>query len=354
MTKRITIRDVGKLAGVSRTTVSLVLNNSPVPSAETRARVLKVVNELNYKPDPLLQKALQSRRCDGQGEAQATRTLGYLTVRAVLEEAKHNDGYYSQVMAGIQRSIDNRCYHLMVKALPVEGLLIPDMVVESRVDGLLIEGHFQFELLRHLVNRLPVALLDNTIPELGANSVMPDIECAVMAELDYLWALGHRRIVVFVPTAPIIHLERYQRAFHHFFALRDASLVDQTLCRPRAITPETHVQVMAEYTHDLLAANPRPTALMSWDFYASSLVQELARYGIRVPEDISVIGLTDSESARRSQPPLTTYRFPMDEMGRSGAELVMDQIADRKRSIRHLLLSGSLVERNSCGFVKSC
>ena len=185
-------------------------------------------------------------------------------------------------------------------------------------------------------------------PDLEADSVMPNSAQAVREQLQYLWELGHRNIVTFQPIVMESHIDVYLRAFHQFFAERNHSLANPRLCVPREINSGTHARVMGEYAKEIVDASARPTALVTWDVYACGLLVELLRVGLRVPQDISVIGMDDVLDARLSSPPLTSYRFPMEEMGRSATDLLIERIQDRRRPVRNLLINGLLVERASC------
>ena len=332
-------------------TVSLVLNNRRGPSTATREKVLQAAQALNYHPDPLFCRALQRRRAGQGADRTMTRTIGFLASERILEKAQRDDGYYSRVLAGIQRATEQHRYHLMMKTSRADELAPPTLVTEDRVDGLVIEGDFP-ELLRGLLaQRLPVAFIDRTYPEQPANSVMPHIERAVPEILAYLWELGHRNVVTFQHACAETHVEVYLRAFHRFFAERNQPLAQPRLCERRDINPTTHARVMAEYARELAEARPRPTALVTGDGYALTLLTEFERLGLRVPQDLSVIGRDDILAARLASPQLTSYRFPMEEMGRSATELLIERIEDRNRPVRHLLINGQLVERASCARV---
>ena len=93
--------------------------------------------------------------------------------------------------------------------------------------------------------------------------------------------------------------------------------------------------------------------MVSWDTYVLTLMEELQGLGMRVPEEFSLVGIDDMAAARRSTPQLTSYRFPMDEMGRSAIELLIQQIEDRSRPVRHLQINGQLIERGSCAAATS-
>jgi len=343
---KVSIRKVASAAGVSRSTVSLVLNNSAGPHPETREKVLQAVRDLDYQPDPAYRRAFQRRTLvDG---APLTDTIGFLTSEDIFLAAQNRDGYYSRVHAGIQRAIGQHDYHLMWKSADAGSTALPRMVADNRIDALLIEGDFPDLLLEILVRRLPVVFIDRTHPRLRADSVMPNVEKAVAEQLDMLWELGHRNIITFQQQLPVLHVDLYLRAFHGFFAARGHAVVHPKLCERQAIDPSSHEQVMAEYARRIASADPRPTAVMTWDVYACALMAEFQRQGMRVPQDISVIGMDDTVAATFASPPLTSYRFPMEEMGQCAVELAIQRIRDSARASRHMLVDGQRSNRSSC------
>jgi LacI family transcriptional regulator len=351
--KKANIRSVAEAAGVSCSTVSLVLNNRKGPSRKTRQQVIEAADGLSYRPEPLFQQAFQRQRTSQRADHNKTQTIGFLTSEMISQQLQRGDDYYSRVLSGIQRSIESRDYHLMVRTVRLNELALPAMVTERRVDGLVIEGDFSEEMLRMLAKQLPISLIDRTCTDLEADSVMPNVKQAMREQLHYLWDLGHQNIVTFQHAAPDLLVERSLRAFHQFFAERNHVLAHPTLCERREINSETHHRVIAEYAQELAAASPRPTALMTGDPYACDLLREFSRLGIRVPHDLSITGMDDIAEARASRPQLTSYRFPMEEMGHSATDILIERIQDRDRPIRHLLINGQFMERASCATVKT-
>lgn len=349
--KSVSIRDVAEKAGVSRSTVSLVLNNSPVPKDETRRKVLEVVERLNYQPDPLFGEAVRRRRAGEQPKVSMTQAIGFLAGDFLINQAYGNDGYYSRVLAGIHQAVEKHDYHLMIKTVDSDDTALPSLVTENRVDGLVIEGDLPKLLLKLLADRMPIAIIDRSITDLEVDSVMPNIEKALHNQLDYLWDLGHRNIIKFMSVTDSIHNRWYERAFYQFFEDRGHSLMQPQLCERRIIDSETHDQVMAEYAKQIVDASPRPTALVTMDTYACSLVPLLQNHGLRVPEDISVLGMDDLVEGQILTPQLSTYRFSMEDMGRSATELLIERVKDRSRSVHQVLINGSLIERATCAEV---
>ncbi len=349
--KPVSIRDVAKKAGVSRSTVSLVLNNSPIPKEETRHKVLEVVKQLNYQPDPLFGQAIRRRYAGGNDTPQKTQTIGFCANDFLLGQARVDDGYYSRVLAGIQLAAEKYDYHLMIKSIASGEEAPPAMVAEHRVDGLVVEGDLPGLLLKILADRLPIAIIDRVNHDLNIDSVMPNIEKAVQSQLAYLWGLGHRNIAMFVTANDSIHRKWQERAFYQFFQDIDQPIVNPKLCERHDINEKTHDKVMAAYVKKIVQASPRPTALISWDVYACSLLSLLQEHGLRVPEDISLIGMDDTLDSQKSRPQLSTYRFSMEDMGRSATELLIQRINDRSRPVHQIMIDGKLIERATCAAV---
>lgn len=347
MNRPVNIRYVARLAGVSATTVSRVLNNSPIPSPATRQCVMNAVESSNYQPDPLLSQAFRRQRLGERNQRVQTKVIGYLTTGFLYARAQKDDGYYSRILAGIQKAVQENGYHLMPEDLPVNQVTLPDMVREQRIDGLIMEGNFPEVLLKTIVQRIPVVFLDHTYPELPAGSVMPHIERAVQEELEYLWEKGHRDIIAFIPDVSSAHINAYQRAFHYFFTRKGHAIPQADLCRPRTINPETHDQVMTEYACEVRGRKIRPTALIAYDIYAASLVAELQKSGMQLPKEMSVMGMDDIAMARTSKPELTSYRFPLHDMGRLATEMLIQRLKEPSLPIQHLLVNGQVVERAS-------
>ncbi len=340
------IRDVAEEAGVSRSTVSLVINNSPAPSAITREKVLRAIAKLKYQPDPLFRQAMRRRQAT-PGSRALTGMVGFLVSEPFLESSRVADGYYSRALEGVQSALDAEGHHLVLKAQKSDNSELPAMVTEGRVDGLIIENDFPEMMISILASQLPVAIIDRFYPKIEADFVNPNVEQGVTEQLTYLWEMGHRDIVTFIPKTSA-HEEKYLQSFERFFHQRSESLQHPDLCRQRVLNEANHDQVIAEYVQAILNATPRPTAILTRDIYGCSMVSEFQRCGVSVPDEISIIGMDDYFYTQLCTPSLTSYRFPLEEMGAAAVELVLNRIRNRDASTRHLYINGRLIERGSC------
>lgn len=350
MARGVNMRTVAERVGVSVATVSRVLNDKPAVSAETQARVLATVQELGYRIDPVLSHALRRQR---SGRAMShpikTWTIGFLAWRPVASGLQQQDPYYSALMAGIDEVLHRHDHHLMWAAFDGEEETLPRMVKEGRVDGLLLSCELSETVARRLAERCPIVLVDHGAPEGSVDAATPDWEHAVRCQLQYLWELGHRNIATFQHVWLTSERIAYTAAFEAFFRDRGCAIPSPALCTLREICPATHESVLRAYAEELAACRPRPTALVATNGYAIGIMGHLQDLGLRVPEDISVIGLNDNISGALTRPPLTSYRMPREHLGRAAAEMLLQRIADPSLPPRRLVLRGTQLERASCG-----
>ncbi len=346
------MRDVSRYAGVSATTVSRVLNNSTVPSPETRERVLAAVGKLGYRVEALLGPGSKRERQGGHAGRESTTvagsTVGYLANRRYLSGASRSDGYYSEVAAGIESVLRPNRHHLMLESLEWGQRDLPDCVSAQRVDGVLVEGTIDPALRSLLAGRLPVVFIDRVYPDLPASCVHPDYAQSIRQQLRYLWELGHRNIAI------LWHDEGdYQQvvslgAFEDFFREAGVKVRHPELCVPRRITPETEATVFAAYADAVVSAHDRPTALIGPNAYVLPVCRHLQDLGCAVPRDLSVIGTNDQFGGQMVSPQLTSWQMSMGEVGRTAAELLLQKLADPSRRHRRVAIDGTRIERGSC------
>lgn len=350
MTVGINMRNVAERSGVSVATVSRVLNDKPAVSAATQERVLSAVQELGYRIDPVFSQASRHQR-NGRnlGLPVRTRTIGLIVHPRESQQLQLQSPYYGSLMAGIDEVLRRHDYHVMWASFDSEGETLPRMVKEGRVDGLLVSCELEEAVARRLVQCCPIVFVDHTPRGVPADTVTPDWEDATRVQLESLWALGHRNIVTFqhlwLSSERIVYME----TFEAFFRAKGLPIPSPTLCVPRTITPDTHEQVMRDYAEELMAARPRPTALVATNGYAIGIMKNLEDLGLRVPDDISVIGLNDNIRGDLTRPPLTSYRMPREHLGHAAAEMLLQRIEDPSHPTRRLTLQGERIERASCG-----
>lgn len=343
MAARVTLKQVAARAGVSLTTVSLVLNDAPGTTigAATRERVLAVARELGYVPSAAARTLVSGR----------SQTVGL-----VICHAEHLvvDAYIPQVLFGANQVARSRGLRVLVEA--VEDVTRPDAYLElvraKQIDGLLVLNPRSDDVrLPQLVrDGFPVVVLGTVQgPEDAAMVFTAEAEHSREA-VEHLLRLGHRRIG-HVTFAPATYHATDARARGYREALERAGVeIDAR------DTVEGHFSAAsgAAATQALLARRPDLTAVFCGnDTIALGALAALADLGRRVPQDVAVVGYDDIPTARFFVPALTTIAAPAVEHGRRAMELLVDLVDGRAPAERRVRLDARLVVRRSCGAPES-
>jgi DNA-binding LacI/PurR family transcriptional regulator len=328
---------------LSQTTVSLVLNESPSAKSippETRNRVVEAAKRLNYRPNYFARSLRQSR----------SMSVGVLAPDL-------SEGYFTRVMSGVVEELTAAHYFYFTACHEWKRELIeryPRMLVERAVDGFLLLN----TQADHINVPAPVVAISAHSAAANATNIILDHHQAVELAFAHLYELGHRRIAILrgpraIPDSEF-RWESSQQVAREMDLKLDPALVlridaagwsMKTGYHPMA--PEIGykpVQALLERTRDF-------TAVFCFnDIAAIGAMRALRDAGLRVPEDVSVVGFDDILSAAYATPSLTTVRQPLSEMGKRGAQILLERIADREKEFpAEVVMSPELVVRESTG-----
>ncbi|GAA0614660.1 LacI family DNA-binding transcriptional regulator [Streptomyces crystallinus] len=332
---RPTLEEVAARAGVGRGTVSRVINGSPRVSDRTRAAVEAAVAELGYVPNRAA-RALAANRTDA--------------IALVVPETETRffaEPYFSEVVRGVGQALAETEMQLLLTLVGSdrERRRLAQYLMGHRVDGVLLVGVHADDPLPELLEQLdmPVVISGPRSEEEPLASVDSDNFAGARAAVAHLVARGRRSIATI--TGPLDVYGARRRLDGYRAALAEAGLpAAAQLISPADFTEEGGRRAMA----DLLARAPEVDAVFAAsDVMASGARQVLREHGRRVPEDVSLIGFDDSAIARHMDPPLTSVRQPIEEMGRAMAQLLLSQIAAPEPSRPRLVLPTELVVRAS-------
>lgn len=338
MKKRPTSLEVAKRAGVSRSTVSFALNGveSANISAATRARVLEAARELGYVPDAAARTLATGR----------TDTLGLVICRA---EHLRVDAFVPQALHGVYRVARGRGFKVVVEALedPDQPDAYLQLVRAKQVDGLVVINprHGDKQLGRLVKGGFPLVIMGaSEVFEAHTVSTAHNAAPARLAT-EHLLRLGHTR-VAHVSYGSFEYQGTTERLQGYQAALAGAGLpFDRALCREGDFSPESGYAAMTS----LLDAGADFTALFaSNDTVALGAMAALRARGLRIPEDVAVVGYDDIPVAAFAAPPLTTVRSPALEHGELAAEILIALVKGEKMAAR-VPLATELVVRASCG-----
>lgn len=336
--RRSTSLDVAKMAGVSRTTVSFVLNKVPGVSISepTRQRVWGAAKALNYHPDATGRKLVSGK----------SYTLG-LVLRQSPEQV-FADAFLLRVMLGVEQAAAREGFHVLLKPVaPDEHGGYTRLITENYVDGILLSGPRQddTEIVKLHRQGIPIMLIgqlpDSEIPYVDINAV-----AGAVTAIRHLIELGHRQIAM-ITNASLSYTSAQQRCSGYRQALEQAGLeTTDAYLRQGDYTPASGLLAMA----DLLQLSPRPTAVfVASDVVAMGAVQAIKRAGLRIPADIAVVGFDDVPLAEYYDPPLTTIRLPAYGLGWAAGERLVRAIQGEGVEQVGLLLESELIVRNSTG-----
>ncbi len=337
--KKVRIADVARVAGVSATAVSFAFNSPHRLNEQTVKRILNIADQLGYSPNPYARALL----------AKSVGVIGILTPQSL--PSVFANPFFAAFHEGVGSVCEENSLALMVIS-PAIGSLA-EASARAPVDGLIVvglnESHPEIELLRR--RKMPFVIVDGDATD--SPSVNVDDQHGAWMAADYLLAQGHRNIhcLTFELDFSKAHrekvygvgqrrLEGYKRAF------ADHSVAwDDTYLTPTSASITAGAEAFRAIWRE---ANQRPTALAAVaDIIAIGALQEAASAGVRVPDDLAIIGFDDIPQAKWTQPPLTTVHQPTMEKGEIAAQLLLSLIAGEPLSEAQVILPTELVIRQS-------
>lgn len=335
--KRVTSQDVADLAGVSRTTVSFVLNNVKGMniSSETRQKVLEAAESLSYIPDASAQ-ALASRR---------TKAIGLVMTRSPHHIA--TDAFLPQIIGGLMDVVKERKLRLLIESVEAEhqDRAYLELARAKHIDGMiLLTPRIDDTGLKKLAQvDIPTVLMGELT---GTNLYSVDVDNRLAAQnaVEYLINLGHTKIAC-ITNAP----QNFTSGFDRMLGYKDALLstgisFDDRLIRYGDFDPQSGYKQMKS----LLSGRLFTAVFVASDNVAIGAKAALREAGLRVPEDISMIGFDDIPWAQYSDPPLTTIRLPAQKLARTACIVLMDLLQGKDPPTRKQILETELVIRKSC------
>lgn len=325
-----TIKDVAKLAGVSASTVSRTLSNRVFVEEETRQKVLKAVKELNYQPSSLARGLREGKTNMLAFFVPDINSLFYPMVMKSMERYAAERGY-SLILCNNNEDVETEKKNMMLMAgRGIDGLLCMSVEDDSR--------HLaQFQKERGI----PVVLVNRDASD-TMGGVSFDSEYGGYLMTKYLLEQGHRRIAgMFGNFGRQRFRERYmgcKRAMEEYgitdykkYFIYDVNTIEEAFLR----------------TQEMLARKDRPTAFFAtMDILAIGIYSGISESGLRIPEDISVVGFDNIFMAQYMLPPLTTYNAPVDDLARESIDCLLAQI-ENPENARKVVLQGELIERRS-------
>jgi len=328
--------DVARVARVSRTTVSFVLNNVPGVSISktTRNRVIQAAQKLNYHAN-VAGKKLVSGRSD---------TIGLVLCQS--PEQISTDAFLFQVILGIEQAALQQGFHVLLKTVDPNDLEgYTRLINENHVDGILLSGPRLDDkaIVRLHKEGVPIMLMGQ-LPDTNIPFVDIDATAGAQMAVQHLIELGHKRIAM-ITNAPLNYTSAQQRRDGYIQALQKANLsVDKMLIKEGNYTPASGFHAMSS----LLEIKPLPTAaFLASDVIAMGAMSAIKKASLRIPSDMAIVGFDDIPLAEFFDPPLTTIRLPAYGLGWATGERLIRMIKGDGLDMGGKFLDFELIKRQS-------
>lgn len=333
MDRRVSIFAVAQKAKCSIATVSNVLNNKGRVGPKRRKVVLRAVEELGYQVSSA-GRNLRIRRSE---------MLGLLFYPSCAQIFKNP--FYAEIMEGLEEGLTKEGYHLLLAGyqLSVADAPIPDFLVQGKVDGMILLGRFPSQIIQNFCKAsAPLLLLDSNV-ESAIDSVISDGFTAEINVVNHLVSLGHRNIVMLAYDMEDYNIDMRVQGFLSGLSMCGVEGGAANVIRDWL----SHDDIYAALQNRLRSPTP-PTAVVTVnDTLAMAMLKRLNGDGIRVPEQLSMVGYDDDVVTVDGRPFLSTVRVDKKELGRIGADLILKRVASREAPVVKLRLPTELIVRES-------
>jgi DNA-binding LacI/PurR family transcriptional regulator len=342
MAQRVTIGEIAKRCGVSPATVSLVLNNKPGISEATRIEIIETARGMGYPLQPA--SSLQAGHL---------RTLGML-VKSEPGLLPPANPFYSKIINGVDMACQDLGINLLFSMLPVDEnnrpVKLPPLLEGNMADGLLMVGAFIDETISSVLRarHVPVVLVDGYSDTERFDMVVSDNFRAAYQAVEHLIGQGHRHIGL-AGGAPDCYPSLCERRNGYFRALKENGIPDTYVANCNVTRSHGEEEITR-----LLTETPHISAVFAVnDDVALGAVRAAQRLGLRVPEDISVVGYDDTDLALRASPALTTMHVDTVAMGQGAVQLMSLRLRQPDAARITLVVHPTLVQRSTTAVPRS-
>ncbi len=340
MKEKATIRDVAAEAGVSAATVSYILNGKKKVSEQTKAKVMEVIKKMEYVPD------LNARGLT----VKDTRLIGVVVPQTEPGSTlMFRNNFYSEILGSIEYHARQEGYHVLISATDVTADYL-NLIRERNLDGVIIIGTYQNEFLAQLKQlEIPVVLVDSYCEKDWFHTIRIDDEQGSYQATQYVLDAGHKRIGL---LSGMLHengvMKKRFRGYRKALEERGIEFKKEYLFEG-TVEYETGVEVARRIVREKMDMS---AIVATADVFAIGLIKGFYEEGVKVPEDISIMGFDDLEISQFMTPGITTMRQQISLKGERAIELLVENMLSADMKIVEEIIPVSLVERNSVKKIK--
>jgi DNA-binding LacI/PurR family transcriptional regulator len=335
----VTIKDIAKLLGISKSTVSRALTEHSDINAETREKVLAMANKLDYQPNAIALNLKQQR----------TNTIGVIIPETV-------NRFFSKAVGGIQKIANLAGYNVVTcqsnESYATEKNNIKSLIA-SHVDGLLISVSQETDKTDHIdtliQKNIPVVLFDRICETVNASQVFTDNYEISFEATEHVIAQGCKRIAIVAGPSNLFNSRK--RLEGYLAALKKNKI---PIRENYIVHSDFRNENVENYTRYIINLSQRPDAVIAInDMAAIEMMHIFKKNGLKIPEDIAVLGFNNEHVCKFVEPSLTTIDSPAFDMGAVAAEVLLHQIKHRNNEPQKKLVKSRLILRESTHLIKT-
>ncbi|MCF7854026.1 MAG: LacI family transcriptional regulator [Candidatus Pacebacteria bacterium] len=340
------LQEVARKAGVSPATVSRVVNGRRGVGEATRQRVQSVIDQLGYAPDRRLGQFFRTMHGGSQ-------TVVFVLAEKVYGEMATAEAFYSRMHLAVQAELSRRERHMLLVNAATDRT--PDgslnCLAQGICDGVIGEIKDR-RMVERLAQQAPMVLMNVDFALPHVDVVIPNVERAAQQQIAFLAGLGHRKVACFRPcnvadSAPTWQDKRYWSAYRDTCSEYSLQLPPEYL-QPILCDVHEDEAAIAQFLQRLFARPEiAPTAILTYDFYAGTLLRQLNDRGLRVPQDVSIVGYDDYSFNSHCPLALTTFRQDFEAMAKHAVRLFLERLDEPDRPAARVEIEGQFIERDS-------
>jgi len=339
MKKNTSMKDIARMAKVSRTTVSFVLNNrmNMKISEKTREKVLDIARKLDYYPHAIAKSLVKKR----------SKTLGLILCQEL--RSVFSDMLIPQVILGINNVAVKKDYKILLQYIENKENRYNyyHLAREKRIDGIILSGPRldDREILKLKEEDFPIVLIGQSEDGDFSCSDINNVEASKKI-VNHLIFHGHERIAI-ITNAPLNYTASKLRLQGYRESLEDAKIdFSEEMVGIGNFTPQSGYRV----AQNLLSLKNPPTAIfVASDVVAFGVIDAVKKKGMKIPADMALVGFDNINLSEYFDPPLTTINLPGFDIGMNAAHLLINNIEGEEKKSRKIILDANMIIRRSCG-----
>lgn len=334
----LTLEDIARLSGVSRSTVSRVINADLNVKEDTRRKVQEIINNFNFQPNLAARRLATGR----------SNVIGVIIPAGVADV--FTDPYFPQLLQGISALCNTRDYSVMLwlSEPEYEQRMISRILHNSLVDGVVVASILMNDPIIQLLieSKMPHILIGRH-PTEDVNYLDVDNLQAGRKATMHLVRLGYKRIATI--TGKKNQVAGYDRYLGYVKALQDSGMP----VRPELVADGDFTEVSGYNAMQRLIMYRPDAVFIANDMMAYGAMRALREANLRIPEDVAIVGFDDIPASSKTVPPLTTVRQAIAPMGSKAADLLINMIESGTITMQKVIMDTELVVRESCGASKT-